>query len=178
MAGHVTAASNFLIPNGTFIAEVIAFAIILFVLARYVYPPINKAMRQRQDIIQKQIEDAEAARERLAEAQAEYQRALNEARTQGAQIRDEARADAAAIRDDVLAKAREESDRIIAAGRHQLEAERAATVRQLRNEVGTLAVDLASRIVGESLEDEARQRGTVDRFLSELNAGTPARGGS
>ena len=165
---HVTAASNFLIPNATFFAEVIAFAVILLVLARYVYPPINKAMRHRQDTIQQQIQDAEAARERLAEAQAEYQRALNEARTQGAQIRDEARADAAAIRDEVLAKAREESDRIIAAGKDQLQAERASIVRELRGEMGTLAVDLAGKIVGESLADEARRKGTVDRFLADL----------
>src|SRR5215468_4145247 len=112
MAGQHPIAANFLVPNGTFFAEVIAFAIILFVLARYVYPPLNNAMRQRQSIIQKQIEDADAARARLAEAQADYQKAMAEARTQGAQIRDEARADAAAIRDEVLAKAREESDRI------------------------------------------------------------------
>src|ERR1051326_608634 len=98
MAGQHPLAANFLVPNGTFIAEVIAFAIILFVLARYVYPPLNNAMRQRQEIIQKQIEDAEAARERLAAAQAEYQRALGEARTAGAQIRDDARADAPPVR--------------------------------------------------------------------------------
>ena len=168
MAGQHPLAANFLVPNGTFIAEVIAFAIILFVLARYVYPPINKAMRQRQDMIQQQIEDADAARERLAEAQAEYQRALNEARTAGAQIRDEARADANSIREDVLAKAREESDRIIAAGKDQLQAERASIVRELRGEMGTLAVDLAGKIVGESLADEARRKGTVDRFLADL----------
>ena len=75
----------------------------------------------------------------------------------------------------MLAKAREESDRIIAAGKEQLAAERQTIVRELRTEVGTLAVDLAGRIVGESLADEARQRGTVERFLTELDA-APAGG--
>jgi F-type H+-transporting ATPase subunit b len=70
----------------------------------------------------------------------------------------------------VLGKAREESDRIIAAGKEQLAAERQTIVRELRADVGTLAVDLASRIVGESLADEARRRGTVDRFLRDLEA--------
>ena len=65
----------------------------------------------------------------------------------------------------MLAKAREESDRIIAAGKEALAAERATIVRELRAEVGTLAIDLASKIVGESLADEARRKGTVDRFL-------------
>jgi F-type H+-transporting ATPase subunit b len=170
--------SNFLVPNATFFAELIAFLIILGILWRYVLPPVTKALDERQQIIRTQMEEAEATKVKLAATEADYRAKLQEASTMAAQIRDEARADAAAIRDEILAKAREESDRIIAAGRSQLDAERTAVVRQLRNEVGTLAVDLASRIVGESLEAEARQRGTVDRFLSELNADAHARGGS
>jgi F-type H+-transporting ATPase subunit b len=170
--------SNFLVPNATFFAELVAFVIILSILWRYVIPRVTKALDERQAIIRTQMDEAEATKVKLAATEADYRQKLQEASTMAAQIRDEARADAAAIRDEILAKAREESDRIIAAGRHQLEAERTAVVRQLRTEVGTLAVDLAGRIVGESLEDEARRRRTVDRFLSELNAGVTARGGS
>jgi F-type H+-transporting ATPase subunit b len=71
----------------------------------------------------------------------------------------------------MLAQAREESDRIIAAGRDALVAERSTIVRELRAELGGLAVDLAGRIVGESLADEARRHGTVERFLAELGEG-------
>jgi F-type H+-transporting ATPase subunit b len=170
--------SNFLVPNATFFAELVAFVIILGILWRYVLPPITKALDERQKIIRTQMEEADATKEKLAATEADYRAKMQEAGTVAAQIRDEARADAAAIREEMLAKAREESDRIIAAGRSQLQAERAAIVRQLRSEVGTLAVDLAGRIVGESLEDEARQRGTVDRFLSEIDAGARAGGGS
>ncbi len=91
-------------------------------------------------------------------------------RTEAAQIRDDARADAESIRTEILAKAREESDRIIAAGRDSLAVERQTIVRELRAEVGGLAVDLASRIVGESLADEARRKGTVERFLTDLES--------
>jgi F-type H+-transporting ATPase subunit b len=101
---------------------------------------------------------------------------LAEARGAAAAIRDTARADAEGIRQDVLARAREESDRIIAAGKDQLAAERQTIIRELRAEVGTIAIDLASRIVGESLTDEARRRGTVERFLADLE-GAPAAGG-
>jgi len=171
--------TNFLVPNATFFAELVAFAIVLGILWRYVLPPVTKALNERAEIVRTQMEEADATKVKLAATEADYKTRMQEASTMAAQIRDEARADAAAARDEILAKAREESDRIIAAGRNQLEAERSAIVRQLRSEVGTLAVDLASRIVGESLEDEARQRGTVDRFLNELNAGAPAvRGGS
>jgi F-type H+-transporting ATPase subunit b len=82
------------------------------------------------------------------------------------------------MRNEVLAKAREESDRIIAAGREHLNAERQTILRELRTEVGSLAVDLASKIVGESLADEARQRGTVERFLHDLDAAGAAGGRS
>jgi len=170
--------TNFLVPNATFFAELVAFAIVLGILWRYVLPPVTKALNERAEIVRTQMEEADATKVKLAATEADYREKMKEASTVAAQIRDEARADAAAIRDEILAKAREESDRIIAAGRNQLEAERSAIVRQLRSEVGTLAVDLATRIVGESLENEARQRGTVDRFLSELDAGASVRGGS
>jgi F-type H+-transporting ATPase subunit b len=168
--GIVVADGNFLVPNATFIAELIAFVIILVILRRYVVPPIQKALVDRQEIIRKQMEDADATKKQLADAQAEYKKAMTEAASRAAQVREEARADAAAIREEMLAKAREEADRIVAAGREHLIAERQTIVRELRSDIGSLAVDLASRIVGESLADEARQRGTVERFLAEMDA--------
>ena len=153
----------------------IAFAILCFVLMKFVFPVMEKTFAARVDAIEGGIKRAEAAQAEANELLAQYKAQLAEARTEAARIRDEARADAEGIRTDVLAKAREESDRIIAAGREQLTAQRESIVRDLRAEVGTLAVDLAGRIVGESLADEARNRGTVDRFLDEL--GTGASGG-
>ena len=164
----VEATNNFLIPNGTFIAEVIAFLIILFIIGKYVLPPLNRIMNERQGIINQQMEDAENTRLQLAEAQTEYQRALTEARTQAAAIRESATADAQRIADEMAAQAREESARIVARGEEQLAQQRQATVRELRAEIGSLAVELAGKIVGESLEDDVRARATVDRFLADL----------
>lgn len=146
----------------------IAFALLCFVLMKFVWPRMEETFKARVEAIEGGIKRAE---ERQAEAEAlfqQYQRQLAEARTEAAKIRDQARADANGIREDILAQAREESERVIAAGREQLDAQRASIVRELRTEVGTLAVDLASRIVGESLADEARRQGTVDRFLAGL----------
>lgn len=167
---HMEAASNFLVPNATFFVEVAVFLVILWILGKYVLPPLQKAMNDRQAVISKQLEDAEAARVKLAESQAEYQRALTEARTQAAQIRDNATKEAQRTVDEMHAKAREESDRIIARGEEQLINQRQSVIRDLRAEVGSLAIDLASKIVGESLADEARQQGTVERFLADLDA--------
>jgi F-type H+-transporting ATPase subunit b len=147
----------------------IAFALICYVLMKFVFPRMEETFRARVEAIEGGIKRAEEAQAEANELLEQYRAQLAEARTEGARIRDEARADAEGIRQDVLAKAREESERIIAAGRDQLAAQRESIVRDLRSEVGTLAVDLASRIVGESLADEARSRGTVDRFINELD---------
>jgi F-type H+-transporting ATPase subunit b len=155
----------------------IAFAILCFVLMKFVFPRMELMYQARVEAIEGGIRRAE---ERQAEANAlfeQYKLQLAEARTEAARIRQEAAADADGIRQDLLARAREESDRIIAAGKDQLTAERQTIVRELRGEIGTLAVDLASRIVGESLEEEVRRKGTVERFLSELDA-TPTGGRS
>lgn len=148
----------------------IAFGLICFVLMKFVFPRMEETFRARVDAIEGGLKRAETAQAEANELLEQYRAQLAEARTEAARIRDEARADAEGIRQDVLAKAREESDRIIAAGRDQLAAQRESIVRDLRSEVGTLAVDLAGRIVGESLADEARSRGTVDRFINELDA--------
>ncbi len=153
----------------------VAFALLCFVLMKFVFPQMEKTFRARVDAIEGGIKRAEAAQAEANELLEQYRAQLAEARTEAARIRDEARADAEGIRSDVLAKAREESDRIINAGREQLATQRESIVRELRSEVGTLAVDLASKIVGESLADEARNRGTVDRFINELGAGTGGR---
>ncbi len=152
----------------------VAFAVLCFVLMKFVFPKMEETFRARVDAIEGGLKRAD---ERQNEANAlleQYRLQLAEARTEAARIRDEARADAQGIREDLLAKAREESDRIIAAGGEALAAERATIVRELRSELGTLAVDLAGRIVGESLADEARRRGTVERFLDELGNGAAA----
>ena len=156
------------------IVGLVAFALLCVVLMKFVFPRMEATFAARVEAIEGGIRKAEEAQAEAHALLEQYKAQLAEARTEAARIRDEARADAEGIRQDVLAKAREESDRIIAAGRDQLAAQRESIVRDLRAEVGTLAVDLASKIVGESLADEARSRGTVDRFISELGAGTGA----
>lgn len=148
----------------------IAFGLLAFALMKYVFPRMEQTFQARVEAIEGGIQRAEAAQAEANAVLERYKAQLAEARTEAARIRDEARAEAISIKNDIMAQAQEERDRIIAAGREQLAAERQAIVRELRGEVGKLAVDLAGRIVGEALEDEARRRGTVDRFLSELES--------
>jgi F-type H+-transporting ATPase subunit b len=174
MSQSVLAEGNFLVPNATFIAELVAFVLILWVLRKYVVPPVQQAMRDRQETIRTQLEEGRQAREQLESAQAEYQRALAEARAEAAKIRDGARADADRIREEMHTQAQEEVERIRQRGEEQLATQRQQVVNELRAEIGRLSVTLAGRIVGESLEDDKRRQRTVDRFLGELDemAGT------
>lgn len=168
MAHNVVAEGNFLVPNATFIAELVAFLLILLILWKYVVPPVQKAMRERQEIIRKQMEDSDEAKAKLAEAESQYQHALAEARTEAAQIRESARAEAQQVVEELRAQAREESARIIARGEEQLQSQRGQVVRELRGEIGFLAVELSEKIVGQRLADDAQVRATVDSFLTEL----------
>ena len=148
----------------------ISFALLCFVLLKFVLPRMEAMYQARVEAIEGGLKRAEAAQAEANQVLEQYRAQLAEVRTEAAKIRDDARADAEGIRADVLAKAREESDRIIAAGKEALAVERATIARELRAEVGTIAIDLASKIVGESLADEARRKGTVDRFLSDLES--------
>jgi F-type H+-transporting ATPase subunit b len=168
---------NVILPHiPEIIVGTIAFAILCYVLMKFVFPRMEATFQARVEAIEGGIKKAEQAQAEAGRLLEQYKQQLAEARTEAARIRDEARADAAGIREDILAKAREESDRIIAAGREALATERQTIVRQLRAEVGELAVQLAGRIIGESLEDEARRRGTVARFLDELGDGAAPAG--
>ncbi|MBA3488953.1 MAG: F0F1 ATP synthase subunit B [Longispora sp.] len=155
----------------------IAFALLCFVVMKYVFPKMEQTFQARVDAIEGGLKRAEEAQAKANEMLEQYRLQLAEARTEAATIRDEARMDAGSIKDDILAAAREERDRIIATGRDQLLADRQALITELRTEIGSLSVELASRIVGESLADEARRQGTVDRFLAELENGDVAPAG-
>jgi F-type H+-transporting ATPase subunit b len=170
VTGAVPLASNFLVPNGTFVVELLAFAIMVFILARYVIPPINKAMTDRQNAIRKEFADLEDAQADARAAEKDFREQLAQARHEAARIREDAREQGAAIIADMRVQAQEESERILKHARAQLEAERSQAVASLRNEVGTMATTLAGRIVGESLEDDERRARTVDRFIAALEA--------
>lgn len=166
--------SNFLVPNATFFVELLAFALLLFLLAKYVIPPINRAMTARQEAIRQQFAELDEAKSEAHAAEEEFKSQIADARHEAARIREEAREQGAAIVAEAREQAQAEAARIVEHAHAQIEADRKAAMAQLRTEVGSLATSLAGRIVGESLADEARERGTVERFLGELDDPAPA----
>src|SRR3954471_6105282 len=162
------AADNFLVPNATFFVELIAFLVILWFLAKYVIPRIDGALAARQAAIRREFDEAEQAKAEAKETEDKYNALFAEARHEAARIREDAREQGAAIIAEMREQAQAESSRIVAHAHSQIQAERLQAVTSLRTEVGALATSLAGRIVGESLEDDARQSRVVERFLADL----------
>jgi F-type H+-transporting ATPase subunit b len=124
------------------------------------------------------IKNAEAAQAEAAKALDEYKKQLADARAEAARIREAARAEGAEILADLKQQAQAEADRVTANAHVQIEAERAAAVASLRAEVGSLAIDLASGVIGESLADDAKASAVVDRFLADLEADQSSKAGN
>lgn len=172
--------NNFLLPNATFFVELVLFLILFFVVARYIVPPLTRAMDQRDEMVRKAARDREEATRQLRDAEERYQSELSDARVEAARIRDEARAEAQKIRDEMKEKADREVARLREQGDRQLAEQRADAMRQLRGDIGGLSSELAERIVGRPLADGAQRQSTVDRFLAEMDekSGTSAPAGT
>jgi F-type H+-transporting ATPase subunit b len=160
---------NPLLPNLTeLIVGLITFGIIFVVLWRVLIPRLNQTLAERTDKIEGGLQRAEEAQAEANATLAKYREQLAEARHEAARLRERAREEGAQIIAEMRVEAAAERQRLIEAAHTQIAADRQQALQSLRTEVGEIAVDLASRVVGESLADEARQRRTVERFLAEL----------
>jgi F-type H+-transporting ATPase subunit b len=161
---------NPLIPNLTeLIVGAVTFGIIFFALWKVLMPRLSKTLEERTDKIEGGLQRAEETQAEANETLARYREQLAEARHEAARLREEAREQGAQIIAEMREQAQAEGRRLVEAAHAQIEADRQQAIQSLKTEVGGLAVDLASRVVGESLTDEARQRRIVERFLDELD---------
>ncbi|MFI6045444.1 F0F1 ATP synthase subunit B [Nocardia sp. CA-128927] len=149
--------------------SVVCIAIIGVVFYKYVIPRLLKVLDERSDKIEGGIARAEAAQEEAQLTLQQYQQQLAEARLEASRIREDARTQGQQILAQMRADAQAESDRIVAAGHSQLEAQRQQILTELRSELGHTAVDLAEKIIGQSVSDEAKQAASIERFLTELD---------
>jgi F-type H+-transporting ATPase subunit b len=175
---HLLAASsspNPLVPNWTeVIVGAIAFFIVFGALWKVLLPRIMTTLNERTDAIEGGLERAAEAQAQANRLKEQYQAQLADARHEAARVREQSREEGAAIIAEMRTQAQAEATRITEAARAQIEVDRQQAFASLRTEIGILSVQLASKIVGESLEDEARQSRVVDRFLEELDASRAA----
>jgi F-type H+-transporting ATPase subunit b len=164
-----TASTNPLLPSWPeFIIGTILFVLVFGVMAKLLLPRIQKILTDRTEQIEGGLARSEEAQAQASQLLEQYRAQLEEARHESARMREEAREQGAQIIAEMREQAQAESRRITESAQAQIQAERQQALTALRAEVGTLATELASRIVGESLTDEARQSRMVDRFLEEL----------
>jgi F-type H+-transporting ATPase subunit b len=160
---------NPLVPPGPeLLVGTIAFAIVFFFFWKKLLPNINKVLEERREAIEGGIEKAEAAQVEAQSVLEQYKAQLAEARHEAARLRQEAQEQGAALIAEMRAEGQRQREEIVAAGHAQIEADRKAAASALRQDVGHLATELAGKLVGESLEDHARQSRVIDRFLDEL----------
>src|SRR6516225_373231 len=164
-----TASTNPLLPSWPeFIIGTILFVLVFGFLARLALPRIQQILTERTEQIAGGLARSEEAQAEAQQLLEQYRQPLPEARHDAARVREEAREQGAQIIAEMREQAQAEARRVTEAAQAQIQAERQQALNALRTEVGTLATELASRIVGESLTDTARQNRMVDRFLDEL----------
>ncbi|MCX5526552.1 F0F1 ATP synthase subunit B [Streptomyces bobili] len=155
-------------PIPELVIGLIAFVIVFGFLAWKLLPNINKVLEERREAIEGGIEKAEAAQTEAQSVLEQYKAQLAEARHEAARLRQEAQEQGATLIAEMRAEGQRQREEIVAAGHTQIEADRKAASSALRQDVGKLATVLAGKLVGESLEDHARQSRVIDRFLDEL----------
>lgn len=161
-----------IIPHlGELVFGFVAILIILLYMWKRLVPRMEQMYAERRAAIEGNVEQAEAAQREAEETLQQYRAQLADARAEAGRIREDARAQGAQILEEMRQRAEAEAQRVTESAQRQIQAERQQALLSLRGEVGGLATDLASRIVGESLADEARQSRVVDRFLEELERG-------
>src|ERR1700759_2290111 len=164
-----TASTNPLLPSWPeFIIGTILFLLVFGFLGWIGLPRIQKTLAERTDLIEGGLARSEEAQAEAKDLLDQYRAQLDEARHESARLREEDREQGAQIIAEMREQAQTEARRITESAQAQIEAERQQALTALRTEVGTLATELASRIVGESLTDEAQQSRMGDRFLDEL----------
>lgn len=167
----VLATSNFLVPNGTFIVELVAFLIVVFVLGKYILPYIQKPMEERQATIRQALADAEEAKRKAAEAEEEYKRVIGEARSQARGVVEEANKQAEQLRAEKRQQADREYELKVAQATADIEAQTRRASEELRQQAADLAIAVAEKVIGEGIDAQS-QRALIDRTILDVQSQT------
>ena len=160
----------FVVPNLTLLVQDIAFFVLLFLIARYLYRPIMNVLEARTLRIQEGLRAADEAKRDREAAEKEYQQRLEQARREGQELLDRIARQGEELRRELEARAKEQADAVIARARAEIQQEREGAIQELRRQVAELSLLAASRIIGESL-DSARHRALIDRTIEEAKIG-------
>ena len=170
-------AGIFLLPNGTFIVELVAFLIIVFVLAKYILPPLNAAMEKRQEEIRHSMEAADRARSDAEAIDGERRQELEAARRQAREILEQANRTADQLAADAQAKRQADEEQARRSAEVEIQLARQRAVEEASNRLGDLVVEVVERILRREV-DAAAHRDLINEAIGTLSSETPADGGA
>lgn len=156
------------VSYGTMIWMTIAFLLVLFILKKFAWKPILKALKDREDFIEESLQEADKVKNEMKELQSSNQKLLIEARAERDNLLKEARETKDAIVNEAKEKANEEGDKMIAAAREAINNEKMAALIELKNEVGKLSLEIAEKLIRHDLADSKNQNDLVEKLLSEV----------
>ena len=172
---EVSEASRFYPEPGELVVGLVAFLILFFFTWKWVLPKFKQVLEERREQIQGEMEKAEATRKEAEKLQEDYRTQLAGAREEANKVIEEARATAEQMRRDLQTKAEEEAQATVARAQEEIGAERDRAFEELRAQIGSIAVGLAERVVGQSLDEQAHKR-LIDEFIDEVASGTSSNG--
>ncbi len=159
--------ANFLVPNLTYVFELIAFLIVLFVLGRYVLPRLNKAIEERQATIRQGVEDADKAKSRAQEAEADYKKTIDEARKEARSLVDEARQAGEQVKAELREKGEQEYERIVSRAQSDIDASARRASEEIRQHLSESVIEVVRKVVGEGMDTDAHRQ-LIDRTIAEV----------
>jgi F-type H+-transporting ATPase subunit b len=172
---EVSEAKDLYPTPGELIVGLIAFAILFYFTWKWVLPRFKQVLEERREKIQGEMERAEATRREAEKLQERYRTQLAGARDEANKIIEDARATAEQLRRDLQAKAEEEAQATVARAQDEIRAERDRAFQELRAQIGSIAVELAERVVGQVLDEKAQKR-LIDEFIDEVASGASSKG--
>jgi len=153
---------------GTIFWTVLIFVLFVFVLSKFAWKPVMSAIKAREEMIKNSLDAAEKAREDMLVLQADNEAILKKAREE----RDIILRDARVVYDKMLSDAREkgakESDALVARAKEMIEREKNSAMNEVKKEVANLAIEVASKVLGEKLKNDDEQQKLMQRYLQEI----------
>ncbi|HLN17305.1 MAG TPA: F0F1 ATP synthase subunit B [Acidimicrobiales bacterium] len=167
------ATSNFLVPNATFFVELVAFIVVLGVVGRYVLPPVNRALSERQAQIKSELEAADVAKSEAEAIDQERRQTLEQARLQAREIVEQANRTAEQVGVDSQARATAEYERIVSSADAQVRLARQRAIETAAERIGEMVMEVVERVIGREVDDAAH-RDLIDEAIAALNAESSA----
>jgi F-type H+-transporting ATPase subunit delta len=158
----------------TFIGQLVGFLVILWIINRFVVPPVRKLMADQKDAVRNQLDESASATQRLAAADQFHAQRVEQGAAEGRHLVEEARVDSVRIGEQLSVQAGVEAERIKIQGGQQVSLMRSQMIRELRGELGSESVQRATDLVKAHVSDPQARSATVDRFLDELESMAPA----